>query len=233
MKLSHIRAGLAMVAFALAANVPYFYLIENFGYDDVLREPARDVLFAFAAGGDALVYAWAAFALCALSFIIVASLMEDALRDGGGKVASFVTTAGAASALAQGIGLARWVFVAPILADMAANSETRESALVSYQVLHQFAGVAIGEHIGQTLLALWTAGVSWTILRSGAAPRVFGVLGFAIAAAWLIGQTELFATVTQTPVIEITPYAFVAWQVWLLLIGLVWLLAGLRKQTPR
>ncbi|MBX9746241.1 MAG: DUF4386 domain-containing protein [Hyphomonadaceae bacterium] len=223
------RAGAALIVFALAANAPYLYLIENFGYDDVLREPPDDVLFAFAAGGDALVYAWAAFALCALSFIVVASLTEEALRVGGGKVAGFVGAAGAASALAQAIGLARWVFVVPILANLAAEPSTREGALISYQVLHQFAGVAIGEHIGQTLLALWTAGVAWTIIRSGAAPRVFGWLGFVIAGAWLVGQTELFATVTQTPVLEITPFAFMAWQVWLLLIGLVWLWRGLRE----
>lgn len=223
-----------MAIFALAANAPYLYLIANFGYDDILRESPEEVLAAFAAGGDMLVFAWLAFALCALAFVIVAGLVDDALRAQDAPLAGFVTAAGVASALAQAIGLSRWVFVAPILADLAAAEETRGSAIVAYQVLHQFAGVAIGEHVGQTLLALWTAGIGWAIARGGAgAPRIFGWFGFLIAAAWIVGQTELLNTVTRTPVIEITPYAFMGWQVWLLALGLVWIGRGLRANGPR
>lgn len=228
------RAGAAMAAFALIANGPYLYLVEAFGYDDVLREPAGAVLAAFAAGGDALVYAWLAFTICALSFVVVAGLVADALRAAGAPVARFVLAAGVASALAQAIGLSRWAFAAPILADLAEQEETRQSALVAYQVLHQFAGVGIGEHIGQTLLAIWTAGLSWTIVRSGIAPKFIGWLGFPIAMAWIVGQTELLATVTATPVLEIAPYAFIGWQLWLVALGVAWMLpSGGAKQSAR
>jgi hypothetical protein len=230
MKLAFVRAGLAMAAFALFANLPYLYLTTAFGYDDILREPPAQVLAAFTVGGDALIFAWLAFSLCALAFVIVAGFTNDALRAANVAAPSFVLAAGAASALAQAIGLSRWVFVMPVIADLAAQDQTRESALVAYQVVHQFAGVAIGEHIGQTLLAIWTAGLSWVLLRSKLAPAIFGWLGFAIAAAWIVGQSELLATVTATPVIEFTPYAFMGWVLWLLLLGFVWIGRGLREK---
>ena len=58
----------------------------------------------------------------------------------------------------QSIALMRWVFVIPILAnlyvDPTANEATRAAAVVAYQVVHQYGGVAIGEQMGQTLLVL-------------------------------------------------------------------------------
>lgn len=224
-------AGLALVTFALAANVPYVLLIERFGYDDILREPALDVLRAFAAGGPSLVLIWLAFALCALSFVVVAGLVDDALRTTT-PLPRFATYAGVASALAQAIGLSRWVFVAPGLAatasDPAATEAQRTAAVAIYEALHQFAGVAIGEHIGQTLLALWTAGLGFTLLRAGGlAARLFGLVGLVIAPLWILGQSELLATVIEGfPVLEVAPIAFMGWEVWLLALGVWWLVRG-------
>jgi Domain of unknown function (DUF4386) len=227
-------AGLAMAAFALAANVPYALLIARFGYDDILREPPLVVLSAFADGGPSLILIWLAFALCAASFVVVAGLVADAARAGGKVLPGFVLAAGAASAVAQAVGLSRWVFAVPGLAetalDPAASEGARAAAIVMYETLHQFAGVAIGEHIGQTLLAVWTAGLSWTLLKGGLGPRAFGAVGLVIAPSWLVGQTELIATVIPgMPVIEITPIAFMAWEVWVLALGVAWIFKGLRR----
>ncbi|WP_150125875.1 hypothetical protein [Brevundimonas sp. LM2] len=70
MRLSERRkAGAALVGFAVAVNGPYALLVQRFGYDEVLRRPALDVLAAFDAGGPALIVIWLAFAACALSFL--------------------------------------------------------------------------------------------------------------------------------------------------------------------
>ena len=47
----------AMLLFLVAATLPYSWLIEHFGYDDVLRQPAADILTKFHAGGAPLVLA--------------------------------------------------------------------------------------------------------------------------------------------------------------------------------
>jgi len=233
---SLLFAGLAMVAFALVTNVPYALLIARFGYDDILREPSRVVLAAFAAGGSSLILIWLAFALCAASFVVVAGLVADAARAQGRALPCFVVGAGVASALAQAIGLSRWVFVVPGLADIAldpaSDDASRAAALVTYDALHQFAGVAIGEHIGQTLLALWTVGVAGTLLKGGLGPRVFGVVGLVLAPLWFVGQIELLATVIPgMPVVEVTPIAFMGWELWLLALGVAWIVRAVRAKT--
>jgi hypothetical protein len=231
-------AGVALVAFSLAANVPYAMLIERFGYDDVLREPPLRVLAAFAAGGLELILIWLAFAVCALAFVAVAGQVDDALKAGGAAAPRFVALAGGASALAQAIGLSRWAFVVPGLADTAldpaATEAQRAAAVAIYTALHQFAGVAIGEHIGQTLAALWTAGVSWALLRGAPGPRVLGVAGLMIAPLWIVGQSELLATVISGfPVVEAAPIAFMAWEAWLLVLGVTWIVKAVRRQAQR
>ncbi len=66
------QLAIALFAFLLAATLPYIWLIENFGYDDILREPAAVVLQRFHEGGSPLVLAWFGFAMSALLFIIAA-----------------------------------------------------------------------------------------------------------------------------------------------------------------
>lgn len=226
-------AGLAMALFAIAANIPYVLLIDRFGYDDILREPPLKVLTAFRAGGLELILIWLAFGLCALSFIAVAALADRAMRTASRPPGGWVLAVGIASAVVQAMGLSRWVFVVPGLAatalDPAVTPAAREAALVAYQALHQFAGVALGEHLGQLLLVAWTCGLSLTVLRGGLGPRLFGWIGLALAPLWVIGQSELVATAWPGfPVLELTPFAFMGWELWLLAMGVAWMAAARR-----
>lgn len=65
-----IKAGIALSAVAVLANIPYAALIALFDYDDVLRRPAGEVLELFHAGGSPLVLAWWTFGLSALGFAV-------------------------------------------------------------------------------------------------------------------------------------------------------------------
>ncbi|MBI5941805.1 MAG: DUF4386 domain-containing protein [Caulobacterales bacterium] len=220
-------AGAAMTVFPLAATVPYVLLIDRFGYDDILREPPLVVLRAFQDGGPALVLIWLAFALCAVSFLWVAGWTAESVRAQGGRWPLWATLAGAGSALVQAIGLLRWPFVVPGLAatalDPAADPAARSAAVVVFGALNQFAGVALGEHLGQTLLAAWTFALAVAVLRGRLAPAPFGWLGLALVPLWILGQSELLATVVPGfLVVEATPIAFMGWQVWLLTLGLWW-----------
>jgi hypothetical protein len=225
-----------MVGFALAANVPFALLVERFGYDDVLREPPLQVLAAFRAGGPELIVIWLAFALCALAFLWVSGWTGEAIRSGGGRWPAWAAAAGAASAVAQAVGLSRWSFVVPGLADRALDGSPMESAVAvgTYLALHQFAGVAIGEWLGQTLLAAWTVAVGLALVRGplaqGMWTRALGLVALILSPLWIVGQVELLATVDPAfPEFQITQWVFTGWLVWLLALGVTWIVQGEAK----
>lgn len=230
MTLSRPHATAALTAaFLVAVNVPYAMLIERFGYDDILREPAAVVLRTFAAGGPTLVAIWLAFALGCLLFVPVAASIAQALRDEQASRLSPLTLVGVLSALLQAVGLLRWVFVVPVLArihgDPAASDAAREAALVGFQVVHQYGGVVIGELLGQLLLVAWTLGIARLLLARGGAWTLLGGAGVVIGAAWVVGFTELLGTAMPgIAVIEAAPFAFMAWEAWLaaLAAALLW-----------
>lgn len=217
-----------MIAFALAVNGPYLLLIDRFGYDDVLREPPLEVLRAFQAGGPELILIWLAFAACALGFLWVSAWTGEAVRAEGGRWPAWAAAAGAASAIAQAVGLSRWTFVVPTLADQALSGDTVEAAaaVAVYQGMHQFAGVAIGEWLGQTLMAAWTLALGLALFKGVGWRKLLGAIGIVLTPLWVVGHMELLATVDPAfPDIQITQWVFTGWLVWLLAVGLGWALA--------
>ncbi|MBW4433813.1 MAG: hypothetical protein KME28_19390 [Pelatocladus maniniholoensis HA4357-MV3] len=58
-----------------------------------------------------------------------------------------------------------------------------------------------------------------------------GWMGLATVPFWILGQTELFATViSQTPMFETTPIGFMMWELWLIVIGIFTITRN--EQTP-
>ncbi|AQR60342.1 hypothetical protein BZG35_00730 [Brevundimonas sp. LM2] len=135
--------------------------------------------------------------------------------------------------MAQAIGLSRWVFVVPGLTDRALSDDPLASAgaVAVYQGLHQFAGVAIGEWLGQTLMAAWTLALGLALvagpLARGAWSRGLGLFALILSPLWILGQAELLATVDPAfPDLQITQWVFTAWMAWVLALGLTWLVQG-------
>jgi hypothetical protein len=212
--------GLGFVAFVVAANVAFAGLQSQFGYDDILREPAGVVLAKFDQGGPALIGLWALFTLSAAVFAPLALGLAKGSEHRWGVAMPVATSLGVASAVLQAVGLARWVFVVPGLADLHQSEPALAAGL--FQTLHQFAGVAIGEHLGQLFLVGWTLGAARMFWAGGDAwLKPLSILGFATLPLWLVGQTELFATVIPgLQVIEAAPWAFMGWEAWLLAVGI-------------
>lgn len=225
--------GVLFILIIVLSNVPYILLIQTFEYDDILRQPVEYVLTQFHKGGAKLILTWFAFGLSALLLIPASLLLHQImtlpmqpLRDRSEPF--YLTTAtvmGILSGILQAVGLMRWVFVVPILAALqvnaATNEATRAAVAVAYQAVHQYGGVVIGEHLGQTLLVGWTVGVGVAMLRSPLFKAWVGWWGLLVTPLLLLGQSELLATVIPAiPVIETTPIGFILWEVWLLIIGI-------------
>lgn len=228
------QAGTLLLSFAILINIPYGLLSQMFEYDDILRQPADYILTRFNAGGAVLIFTWLAFALCALLFIPASAMLHRVLMRHDTPYLPIITGVGITSAVLQAIGLLRWVFVVPVLArlyvDPTASDAVRAAATVAFQTIHQYGGVAIGEHLGQVLLIAWTAGVCAAMRRSPIKLWVTG-LGLATLPLWALGQSELIATVIPSfPVVETAPIGFMLWEVWLLVLG-VSLLLGIKRSA--
>jgi Domain of unknown function (DUF4386) len=188
--------GVALIVFAIAFNGPYTWLGLNFNYPAILRQPAGDILTAFGAGGAQLILAWLGFALAALLLAPVALGVAHVTRTADGARADGVAALGVAAAIAQAIGLSRWVYAVPgLAAAWAAEPGARASIEATFFALHQFAGVGIGEAIGQTLTAFWLIGVGATQARHPRFGFVSAGLAWLAAAFLLLGQVEGVATV--------------------------------------
>jgi hypothetical protein len=223
-------AGLTFIAFLALTNVAYAALVTLFSYDDILREPVGAVLERFHAGGPDLVLAWAGFAWSALAFVLAAVLTARAFSQRHGQAVWVATAAGAASGLIQAVGLFRWVFVIPPMAAAWSGADEVERAAISqaYNAIHQYGGVALGEHLGQVLLIAWSVGIIAACWRTGGLLKWTSLIGLASIPLWILGQTELFATVIPgLQVVEATPFAFMLWMVWLLALAV-----GLMVQRP-
>lgn len=188
--------GVVLILFAIGFNLPYVWLGIHFDYPAILRQPAGVILGAFAAGGAPLILAWAAFAAAALLLVPVSILVALAVRTPSSQS---VASIGVVAGVTQAIGLSRWVYAVPALAAAyeasAADAAAAAAIALNLTVLHQFAGVGIGEAIGQTLTAFWLIGVA---LGQGRHPR-FGsavaTVGVAGGIVLLLGLVEGLATV--------------------------------------
>lgn len=186
--------GIAAIAVAIGFNVPFSILGATFHYPDVLRRPAGEVLDLFAQGGAPLILTWHAFALCALALAPLAfalALTRKRVAENPG-LAIGAAIAGALSALAQAIGLWRWVFVVPSLAHVhsvaSSSADAKRSAERTFDLINQYGGVAIGEHLGQMLLALFV--VCLSALQWHERKHISATLGFLTTAAIVAGASE-------------------------------------------
>ncbi len=217
--------GLLFIVGSLLVNIPYALLITNFHYPDILREPAGAILTQFQAGGATLIFTWLAFAWVGLPLIFGTLMLKRVLEPEGHPLLETATTLGVISLVLAVVGLTRWVFVVPGLAqlytDPNSSEAVRAAALVTFQAVHQYGGVVIGEHISQFMTVLWMALISGMMLRSALFQAWQGWLGFGAALVYLLAQSELLATVI--PGFPEVPAAgligSLLWLLWMIVMG--------------
>lgn len=209
--------GLATIALAIGFNAPYAVLAATYDYPGVLRRPAGEALDMFAAGGPGLLLTWYAFLLSALALVVLAPALAVTRSRLATRPALAVGAAatGALAGLAQAVGLSRWVFAVP---DLARAGD--EAAARSFELLNAWGGVAIGEHIGQMLTAVFAL----QMMRLQAAERrvVTAGLGGLAGLLLLAGTGEGLALALGAPgdLFSLATIAgFLALTLWLIATG--------------
>ena len=89
-------------------------------------------------------------------------------------------------------------------------------------MLHRYLGVGIGEHLGYLATGSWTMLVAASILGGAALPAWLAITGLIIGVALLVGTLE-FVGPNELDGWElagtIVPIAYIAWSIWLILLG--------------
>jgi hypothetical protein len=219
--------GTLLLAGAIGVLIPYSILTFTFQYPEILRQDTGTILTRFHEGGSGLVFTWWAFAILGLPLLVAYIMIGQQFEKKLGFV-RWVTTIGIISGITQIIGLLRWVFVIPVLANTYVttnNTGIKSATIVSFNVIHQFGGVLLGEHIGQLFTVIWTIMMSYGFIRLRYMPVSVGLLGISSAIIYGAAQFELFATII--PAIPYWGFAGFAgstlWLIWLIILGILYI----------
>jgi hypothetical protein len=224
MKSNNKTIGILLIAGAIALLIPYTMLTIIFEYPDILRQDTSIILTKFHDGGSKLIWTWFAFAVTGLpllpAYIMVGQKFENKV-----PLVRMATTIGVIGLIVQMVGLLRWTFVVPVLADTfvhATDEATKAAAVVSFKTIHQFGGVILGEHLGQLFTIAWTVMMTISFAKLKLMPKWINWLGIISAAIYLLAQAELFATVIKGfPVWELAGFVgSTLWLLWLIIIGI-------------
>ena len=102
---------------------------------------------------------------------------------------------------------------------------TKEIAKASFQTLHQFAGVLLGEHLGQLFTIIWTIMISIAFIKLKLFSKWVSCLGIVSSLIYLCAQAELFATVIPAfPVWDMAGFiGSTLWLLWLVITGIMFI----------
>jgi hypothetical protein len=162
-------------------------------------------LSRFQTGGVSLKLLWYGFMLTAVLLAPLAVLLGQVLDGDGLAIVPTATVVGVLAAVVQFLGLARWPFLVPT-----------------------YLGVAIGECLGYLFTGAWTVLVGVAMLQSSAFNAWLAWPGIAIGLALVVGSLEFvgpFEVKGWKLAGTIVPIAYTAWSLWLVICGLVLLIA--------
>jgi len=179
-------------------------------------------LRTFDAGASGLVAIWYGFTLTAVLFIPLVVLVDKTLARQDTPYMAVATTFGVIAGVVQFLGLIRWPFLVPYLADAyldpASSEVTRESAAAVFEAFNRYAGAAVGENLGYLFTGLCTVLVALAMFGS-ALPfrRWLSLLGMVTAASVLVGTLEPAGFEAAANIVVV---GYILWSIWLALTGI-------------
>jgi hypothetical protein len=229
--MSETVTGGMLIAVPILFNAGFALLAKRFDYPDVLRQPTHVVLRRFRQGGSSLVLIWWVFALSAVLFAPLAVLLAGELGDADETVVALSLVLGVLASVVQFLGLIRWPFLVPYLARAANEAEPTsprgEAVDLVFQAFNRYLGVAVGEYLGYTLTGAWSILAGVALLQTDAVPGWLGVIGIVIGPLFLLSSVEFLGRFEPSgwkPAGQLTPIAYILWSLWLVAIGVEFLI---------
>lgn len=219
--------GTLLILTPLAFMTLFTLLQMNFEYPGILEQSTDYILRQFNAGGANLVATWYAFMLTAILFVPIAILLHPFLAREDTPYMPLATVLGVLAGVVQFLGLIRWAFAVPYLAqtylDPGTSPATRDAVVVAFQMLHRYAGAGIGETLGYLFTSAWSLLIALAMVRSPYSRPWVGWLGVPLALAIFVG---VFASpITNT----INAIGYSVWALWLIVVGIFLIRSGGKK----
>jgi hypothetical protein len=217
--------GLVVIVSLVSFNVAFLALGRLFSYPDILRRPASEILERYRSGGRPLRAAWYAFMAGGLLFTLVPLLLHPILESRGAQPVMLATGLGLLAGLVQVLGLLRWSFLVPYLADehaRAASEADRRVAEIVFESSHRYLGTGVGEHLGYLLTGLWIVAIAFLLPQAGLVAPILGWIGLLPAAGILCGLLE---PVGVSWAAAVNAVGYLAFSIWLIAVGIA-LLVG-------
>lgn len=222
-----VAAAVLLIALPVLFNAAFAALSVLFGYPDILRRPTEEVLERFSRGGSRLVLLWWGFAMTAVLFAPLAVLLTGVLDGADSTLLGLGAALGVLASVVQFLGLIRWPFLIPYLARIIAEPDAtparKEAVDVIFQAFNRYLGVAVGEHLGYLLTGAWSILVGVALLQTSVVHPALGIAGIIIGAVLVMCSFEFVGPFERTgwKVAEVTtPLAYIAWSLWLLVMGI-------------
>ena len=214
-------AAAAMTSAALLAIAGFTALGSVFDYPQILQEPTSDILALYREHATS-VSGWFLVLVVSAAMLAPAGILLGRLA--GGRLGRWTAIVGVAAATVQVIGLSRWVLFVPGLSE-----DGSADARHTFELLHTWLGVALGETVGYALTATFTVLVVVGLARRGA-PAWLVWLGYASAALITTGVVIPLGV----EVADLTNFAgYVGWCLWLIALSVVlWRQPAVREEDP-
>lgn len=219
------QSGYLFIISSILVFIPYTILTIIFDYPVILRNDPGIILTRFHDGGSNLIMMWWLFAMVGFP-LLIAYKMLGSLLEKEFPFVKWATTIGIISGIVQIVGLLRWVFVVPVLAEnyiTTSDAGVQESIKIIFLVVHHYGGVVLGEHLGQLFTIVWMVAICFALFKSVEFPKWISIFGFVTAGIYLLAQTELFATVISGfPVIGWAGFVgSTLWLFWMIALGIL------------
>lgn len=228
--MSETVTGATLIAVPILFNAGFTLLAKRFDYPDVLRRPTHEVLEHFRQAGSSLLLIWLLFAISAVLFAPLVVLLAGELGDADRAVVAVSVVIGVLASAVQFLGLIRWPFLVPYLAreaDGASPTSARGEAIdVIFQSFNRYLGVAVGEYLGYTLTGAWSILTGVALIQTDTVPAWLGVIGVLIGPLFLLSSFEFVGRFEPSGwklAGQLTPIAYVLWSLWLVAVGVAFL----------
>jgi len=226
------RGAAILIALQVSALFAGFgVLAAVFDFPEVLRLPAAERLALFRREQAVVQPTYWLLAMTGLNQVAIAVFVHRALRTQGETLAVLGLVFGVVCGVLQAAGFVRWAILIPYLAEQMASADpasARAIALVE-GAFNRYAGMALGEHVANVCLGLWTILVGVALRHERALDPRLGPAAIGLGTIALVLALEQLG-VAPALLGLVLDFGFPAWAVWLVLLAVaLWRSDGRRQ----